>query len=361
MPILRPLVLAFLLLSSAASAETILFIGNSFTFGALSPVMNWQAAAVTDLNQDGIGGVPALFKRFADESRLNFDVSLETSPGKTLQWHWLNRRSVLDRPWDNVVLQEYSTLDPDRPGNPANLLTASAQLATMFRKRNSKVRIGLVATWSRPDLTFPPAQHWSGQPIQRMALDIRRADEEATHAAPAINFVIPVGEAFNCAIAAGIADANPYDGISPGLIDLWAPDHYHASTAGYYLEALTVFARVTNRDPRRLGANETAARELGMPAALAMQLQRIAHQIVSKGRCSNESQAASWPSFRSPWADDDAKDKGAPTRGHSAARLERRRLAGSVIIMRARLLCDPSSGAALIMRSPSRGARSSYR
>jgi hypothetical protein len=276
---------ATLLLSSAASAETILFVGNSFTFGALSPVMNWQAATVTDLNSDGIGGVPALFRRFADESGLKYDVSLETSPGKTLHWHWLNRRTVLDRRWDNVILQEYSTLDPDRPGNPEGLLTAAPEFGAMFRGRNPKVRIGLVATWSRPDLTFPSGKPWSGHPIQRMAQDIRRADDKAMRATHAINFVIPVGEAFNCAIAAGIADANPYDGISPGLTDLWAPDHYHASTAGYYLEALTIFARVTNRDPRRLGASESAARELGLPAALAARLQRVAYHVVLKGRC----------------------------------------------------------------------------
>src|SRR5439155_18679489 len=133
---------------------------------------------------------------------------------------------------DDVVLQEYSTLDRDRPGNPAKLLSASGKLAAMFRARNRGVRIGLVATWSRPDQTFPPEGHWSGQPIQRMALDIRRADDRARQVSGAAR-VLPVGEAFNCAIALGIADSNPYDGIAPGTIDLWASDHYHASTAGY--------------------------------------------------------------------------------------------------------------------------------
>src|SRR3982751_453866 len=104
--------------SSGATARSILFIGNSFTFGALSPVMNWQAASVTDLNHDGVGGVPALFKRFADESGLSYDVSLETTAGRSLGWHWNNRRELIDRRWDDVVLQEYSTLDPDRPGDP---------------------------------------------------------------------------------------------------------------------------------------------------------------------------------------------------------------------------------------------------
>lgn len=274
-----------MLLASPAPAKSILFVGNSFTFGSLSPVMEWRADSVTDLNHDGVGGVPALFKRFADESGLRFDVSLETAAGRSLQWHWLNRRGLLDRRWDNVVLQEYSTLDPDHPGNPANLLNASAKLATMFRARNAKARIGLVATWSRPDQTFPADGHWSGKPIQRMAMDIRGADDRAMRASGKISWVIPVGEAFNCAIAHGIADSNPYDGIAPGRVNLWADDNYHASTAGYYLEALTIFSRVTGRDPRLLGRDESAARELGLPPDVTERLQKVAYQVALRGFC----------------------------------------------------------------------------
>jgi hypothetical protein len=274
-----------LLVASAAPAKSILFVGNSFTFGALSPVMNWNASTVTDLNGDGVGGVPALFKRFTEESGLQFDVSLETAAGRSLDWHWTNRRALLDRSWDDIVLQEYSTLDPDRPGDPARLLSASAKLAAMFRARNPKSRIALVATWSRPNLTYVPGEHWSGQPIERMALDVRRADDRAQRATAAIGRVVPVGEAFNCAIASGIADRNPYDGIAPGTVDLWAEDHYHASTAGYYLEALTIFAVVTRRDPRRLGPSESAGAELGLSPTLVGRLQQVAYAMALRGRC----------------------------------------------------------------------------
>lgn len=283
---LRILVATALLVSSSiVEARSILFVGNSFTFGALSPVMTWQASSVTDLNNDGVGGVPALFKRFADESGLDFEVSLETAAGRSLQWHWMNKRSLIDRRWDDVILQEYSTLDPDRPGDPSNLRIAADRLARMIRTQNPRARIGLVATWSRPDQTFPPDKHWSGKTIQQMAIDIRRADEGARRASGKIHWVIPAGEAFNCAIAMGIADSNPYDGVDPGKIDLWAPDHYHASTAGYYLEALTIFARVTGRDPRRLGPGESAADELKLPSELAVRLQSIAFAVVTRGTC----------------------------------------------------------------------------
>ena len=112
-----------------------------------------------------------------------------------------------------------------------------------------------------------------------MALDLRKADDQVRAAVPSISRVVPVGEAFNCAIAQKIADPNPYDGLTPGQIDLWASDHYHASNEGYYLEALTIFTAVTHTDPRKLGANEAAARDLGIRPRLAAKLQDIAFQV----------------------------------------------------------------------------------
>jgi hypothetical protein len=94
-----------------------------------------------------------------------------------------------------------------------------------------------------------------------------------------------VGEAFNCAIERKIADPNPYDGLAPGQVDLWASDHYHASNEGYYLEALTIFTALTGSDPRKLGRAETAARELGIRPEIAAGLQDVAFRIATIGRC----------------------------------------------------------------------------
>jgi hypothetical protein len=280
--------IAMLLAAAAAShapPRTILFVGNSFTFGADSGAMTYRKDSVTDLNGDGMGGVPALFKHFADQAGLRYRVSLETAAGQTLTWHLANKRALIDRSWDAVVLQEYSILDPDNPGDPAKTVSAVRGLAKLLRSRNPHVDMSLVATWTRPDQTFTEGKHWSGAPVERMALDLWRADESVRAANPAIARVIPVGQAFNCAIARGIADANPYDGISAGRIDLWAPDHYHASNAGYYLEALTVFAGVTHSDPRKLGRREKAARDLDISPALAVKLQDVAFRMVTTGRC----------------------------------------------------------------------------
>jgi len=265
--------------------HSILFVGNSFTFGAMSDAMTYRKDSVRDLNGDGMGGVPALFKRFADEAGLRYSVSLETAAGQTLAWHLANKRAVIDRPWDAVVLQQYSTLSPEKPGDPSDTIPAARELAKLFRHRNRSVDISLVATWTRADLTYPSGKPWSGKPVQRMALDLRKADNRVRALVPSIARVIPVGEAFNCAIAQSIADPNPYDGLTPGKIDLWASDHYHASNEGYYLEALTIFAAVTQTDPRRLGIHEAAGRDLHIRPRLAAKLQAIAFQIAVKGRC----------------------------------------------------------------------------
>ena len=270
---------------AASQPRSILFIGNSFTFGAMSDAMTYRRDSVRDLNGDGMGGVPALFKRFAEEAGLSYDVSLETAAGQTLAWHLANRKDVFDRRWDDVVLQQYSSLSPDAPGDATDTIPAARGLTGLLRARNPKVDISLVATWTRPDLTFPPGKHWSGQPVQRMALDLRRADDRVRARVPAIARVIPVGQAFNCAIERGVADSDPYDGVTAGQIDLWASDHYHASTYGYYLEALTIFAAVTHEDPRKLGRDEAAARDLGIQPQEATRLQDIAFSIAMKARC----------------------------------------------------------------------------
>jgi len=71
----------------AQSRTKVLFIGNSFTYAAGSAVHFYRAGTVTDLNDEGVGGVPALFKSFADQAGLAYDVSLETRGGTGLDFH----------------------------------------------------------------------------------------------------------------------------------------------------------------------------------------------------------------------------------------------------------------------------------
>src|SRR5262249_42743157 len=80
---------AVVLAATAAppAVPSVLFIGNSFTFGEGSPLKTWRPDSVADLNHEGIGGVPALFKAFTKQAGLDYDVSLETHPGVGLDYH----------------------------------------------------------------------------------------------------------------------------------------------------------------------------------------------------------------------------------------------------------------------------------
>src|SRR4051812_49144159 len=153
------LCLALLLAATPAGAKTILFVGNSLTFGANSAAHYYKPDSVTDLNGPGLngkttGGVPAFFKAFTREAGLDYTVSLETVGGKGLDFHYAEKRPLLNKSWDVVVMHGYSTLDQEHPGSPALLISSAKQITDMFRAKNSRAEIWLSATWSRADQTY---------------------------------------------------------------------------------------------------------------------------------------------------------------------------------------------------------------
>lgn len=116
-----------------------------------------------------------------------------------------------------------------------------------------------------------------------MARDIRAAYDKA--AGPAgVKAVIPVGEAWIRAMQAGVADTNPYDGIEADKLNLWTYDAHHASTHGYYLEALVIFGSLTGKDSRSLGDGECLAFELGFSRAEVKALQQVAFDQLGSAR-----------------------------------------------------------------------------
>ncbi|HYJ35148.1 MAG TPA: DUF4886 domain-containing protein [Rhizomicrobium sp.] len=261
-------------------AKTILFVGNSFTFGANSAAHYYKPDTVTDLNGPGangktVGGVPAMFKALTKEAGLDYTVYLETVGGKGMDFHYAEKRALLDKPWDVVVMHGYSTLDIDHPGNPALLVSSAKQITDMFRAKNPQADIWLDATWSRADQTYPDGKPWHGKPIQQMGQDIAVAYDAAAKNAKV--GVIPLGLAWNRAFDTGVAGTDPYAGIPAGKINLWSWDSYHASAYGYYLEALMVFGKLTGKDPLSLGDNETVADDMGFSKPQTHALQQIAH------------------------------------------------------------------------------------
>lgn len=262
----------------AQAATSVLFIGNSFTYGHGSAVRFYRADTVRDLNREGQGGVPALFKSFTQQVGLDYDVAIETRGGTGIDWHVANRLSVItQQPWDIVVAHGFSTLDAKKPGNPEQLVQTAQQLAQALQAKNPKADLRLEATFPRADETYGPKGAWYGKTIGDMAKDVRAGYDLAAKSSPVIKGVIPVGEAWVRAMDAGVADNNSLDGTDAGKLNLWTYDNYHASTAGYYLKGLVVFGALTLQDPRALGGNECSGFELGLSVPQIKALQQVAY------------------------------------------------------------------------------------
>jgi hypothetical protein len=285
--LIRPFFIASLCLWSVhASARTILFIGNSFTYGAHSAAHHFRSDTVRDLNPPNaqgqtVGGVPAIFKAFTVEAGLeNYDVSIETVGGKGFDYHLAERRALIDKPWDVVVGHGFSLLDQARPGDPKLLVSSAKQMSDLLSARNPAVKFYLLSTWSRADMVYTEGKPWSGKPITQMGKDIAAAYDMAAKGAPRIAGVIPLGVAWNTAMETGLADDNPYDDLGARKINLWAYDHYHASVFGYYLEALLDFGQVTGRDPQSLEKVDHVAEDLGISPVQMRALQKLAHDTL---------------------------------------------------------------------------------
>jgi hypothetical protein len=139
------LVLGLSSVAAMADPTSILFVGNSYTFGRVDPVLSYNAANVHDLTAafnavssagsnpyepHPWGGVPGIFKQFTVESGLDYDVSISARNAATLRGQFLNtanaawdlRGNVASKTWGVVVLQEQSDAAlPAGKGKNANL------------------------------------------------------------------------------------------------------------------------------------------------------------------------------------------------------------------------------------------------
>ena len=136
--------LAFCAAAASAAPIEILFVGDSYTFGRVDPVMSYNAANVHDLtagfnaiNPTGTnafephpwGGVPGVFKEFTVEAGLDYDVSISARNAASLRGQFLDtanatwdlRGNVASKQWNVVVLQDLSDVSlPDGKGKNAN-------------------------------------------------------------------------------------------------------------------------------------------------------------------------------------------------------------------------------------------------
>ncbi len=166
---------AALTLASACASATptkILFVGNSYTFGRVDPVMSYNAANIHDLtagfyavNQSGAnpwephpwGGIAGIFKQFTVEKGLDYDVSMSARNAASLRGQFLNtanadwdlRGNIASQKWDAVVLQEQSDAAlPDGKGKNANL----AQFRAYADKIEQFIHVGAAQSYTETAL-----------------------------------------------------------------------------------------------------------------------------------------------------------------------------------------------------------------
>jgi len=160
----------------AADPVSVLFVGNSYTFGRVDPVMSYNAENVRDLTRPGQpgrpsfdntvgsnafephpwGGVPGIFKQLTVQAGLEYDVASSARNAASLRGHMLNtnpagwdlRGNLALQTWDKVVLQEQSdeplSLRPGLPSNPARFNNYTNKIAEYVKK-------GTLATYRERD------------------------------------------------------------------------------------------------------------------------------------------------------------------------------------------------------------------
>lgn len=164
--------------AAQAAPQSILFVGNSYTFGRVDPVMSYNAANVDDMTRPRPdlddpnftdtagtrawephpwGGVPGIFKQLADQAGVDVEVSLSTRNAASLRGHFLNtanadwdlRGNIAKKKWDVVVLQEQSDAAlPKGRGANANPSVFSAYVD----KIQQFVHDGMVPSYRERDL-----------------------------------------------------------------------------------------------------------------------------------------------------------------------------------------------------------------
>lgn len=205
---------------------SVLFIGNSYTyynnmptsiFGAIAEAAGYEANVISIT-----GGGWNLYQHADVYDQCGMKVANQLLPKNVYMY-------------DYVVLQEQSM----RP--------ASSDLATFYdavrtlstRIRGIEATPILYSTWGRP--TGSDYLTTSGLTNETMTWKLA-----ASYTAIAEELNIPVGYV-------GLAFYEVYTGDSG--IDLYDPDLTHPSYAGSYLAAMTLFAKMTGKDPTTVDYN----------------------------------------------------------------------------------------------------------
>ena len=258
---LAPALLALLLTApaSAFSAENILFIGNSYTYGFGCPAVQNH------------GGIPKLVELIAAAKGHQAAVAMRAGANEGWSRHLREPKTALAlhaRPWNWVVLQDSSTR-PTRLGNLANFLANGKTLYHRIRDHSPGTMIVLYETWARGGgynyYSVDKARTTHVSPAE-MTTELRRG-----YATLKENLGdLELGEQVRLA-RVGTAFALCQKKFP--AINLLYADRMHASDQGNYLAALVLYTTIYRDSP--LGAPRKFP-GLTIDAGVAAKLQQIA-------------------------------------------------------------------------------------
>ena len=347
--------------------------------GQLNYLQSNPSAQYTEVGP--FSGVAGVFLQFTREAGLHYDVSLIAVSSATLTGYLNNKGSeagmlplVASAKWDHVVMHDQSfrplptTVTVNGQSVPtrgvptgfqsgvtglidaihaADAKAGKAKAAVTLYETHPLASYGFIS--SNPNAPIfgsstaaqnggnPAFAPYVGaaHPIAQMASDLHNAYtgvastyNAANPSGPAVDVAL-AGDAWVSAINLGIAVENPYLPRHPRQqVDLWdsnpltacctTPIGYHPSSYGVYLNALTIFYKITGIDPHTLRAEmhehsplfqSSAAHALGISARDARLLAIAARETVQAGMPICRPYAApAWPCAmlpRPPQTDDD--------------------------------------------------------
>lgn len=244
------LLLAFLLaqlLPAQGQVDSVLFIGNSYTYG---------------------NNLPLLFENLARSAGDTFFVQSITAGGYTLQSHLNNPthiNTIQQRAWDYFIVQDQSQVPTIDFYFNSLTLPAASSLDSYFKSSNDCAKVYYFMTWGRRfggqqcdasnthcSVAFNDFSHMQDT-LKSRYLRVARQTDAA---------VSPVGEAWRLALQ-----------DTTGLV-LHTSDNSHPNLYGSYLAACTHYASLRGQSP--VGLSYTA----GLNATWANYLQRKAHEAV---------------------------------------------------------------------------------
>jgi hypothetical protein len=245
-----------------ARGEDVLFVGNSFTFGATVPGLAEK------------GGVPKMVEAIARSKGIDLHAESVTSPGKDWSWHLAQPATAValaSKPWSWLVLQDYSTR-PTRMGNVAQFMQDGVTFSRRLAQHSPKAGIILYETWARPPGTFYQTQ--GGRQFAgpgEMMKDLHKSYLALARKLAASEPGRPVRVAL-----VGTAMARCHAEFP--AIPLDAADRHHATAQGYYLAALVLFETIYHQT-----ADDAPLRFFGGVATISSQeaadLQRVADEV----------------------------------------------------------------------------------